>query len=171
MATVFGVGGAARAGLGMKRRTAGVQEFEIRRIPGSRAAYINAKASSAGKQGAGSSGEADDQDEESQPRLAIVVCISGWLLQEDDFERPWGVHPRSMKSQLDRFYRVHNQGNKSNIGDILASYEGHESLLCDRWVPGCSHLLQICASDTSHAGYTLPPCPTSHALQTSNVLP
>ena len=30
------------------------------------------------------------------PRMAIYLCVSGWLSDSHDFERPWGIEPADL---------------------------------------------------------------------------
>jgi hypothetical protein len=61
ISTIFGVGGAGLAGYKMHRRTKGLTEFDFQ------------------KEGMSKNGEAE---------LFSTVCISGWLRDARDFQRP-----------------------------------------------------------------------------------
>ncbi|KAL9184312.1 hypothetical protein ACHAXT_002398 [Thalassiosira profunda] len=101
--TIFGVGGAGLASYKMHRRTKGLTEFDFHKeAPGGK-----------------------DTDAE----LFSTVCISGWLRDARDFQRPWGVspsHPRIVEKQelLERFYFVHNPANVVRVGEILKHWKG-----------------------------------------------
>jgi hypothetical protein len=61
--------------------------------------------------------------------LFSTICISGWLRDSRDFQRPWGVspsHPRIVDKQelLERFYFVHNPDNVFRVGEILKHWKG-----------------------------------------------
>lgn len=65
VSTIFGVGGAGLAGYKMHRRTKGLTEFDFQ------------------KEGMSKSNEAE---------LFSTVCISGWLRDSRDFQRPVSIH-------------------------------------------------------------------------------
>lgn len=61
--------------------------------------------------------------------LFSTICISGWLRDSRDFQRPWGVspsHPRIVDKQelLERFYFIHNPDNVFRVGEILKHWKG-----------------------------------------------
>eukprot|EP01082_Thalassiosira_pseudonana_P007245 g6965.t1 g6965 contig23:1583216-1587175(+) len=102
ISTIFGVGGAGLAGYKMHRRTKGLTEFDFQ------------------KEGMSKNGEAE---------LFSTVCISGWLRDARDFQRPWGVfpsHPRIVDKLelLERFYFIHNPENVQRCQEILKHWKG-----------------------------------------------
>eukprot|EP00804_Cyclotella_cryptica_P025141 CCRYP_012992-RD/>CCRYP_012992-RD protein AED:0.10 eAED:0.10 QI:78/0.77/0.8/1/0.88/0.9/10/197/1465 len=102
ISTIFGVGGAGLASYKMHRRTKGLTEFDFQ------------------KEGMSTSSEAE---------LFSTICISGWLRDSRDFQRPWGVspsHPRIVDKQelLERFYFVHNPENIERCQTILKHWKG-----------------------------------------------
>lgn len=111
--TIFGVGGGSLAAFKMQRRTQGLTEFEIR------------KESQYGR-------ENDKSDIEAE--LFSTICISGWLRDRYDFQRPWGLHPTNPRlynrlELLERFYSVHSPDHIPKCEKILASWEGEERQL------------------------------------------
>lgn len=57
------------------------------------------------------------------------MCISGWLRDSRDFQRPWGVslsHPRIVDKQelLERFYFTHNPENVQRCQKIIKHWKG-----------------------------------------------
>jgi len=101
--TIFGVGGAGLAGYKMHRRTKGLTEFNFHKEAVS--------------------------DKNTEAELFSTVCISGWLRDARDFQRPWGVspsHPRIVDKQelLERFYFVHNPDNVFRVPEILKHWKG-----------------------------------------------
>jgi hypothetical protein len=87
----------------MHRRTKGLTEFNFNKEVGGR--------------------------RDSDVELFGTICISGWLRDSRDFQRPWGVspsHPRIVdkKELLERFYFIHNPGNVYRVGDILKHWKG-----------------------------------------------
>ncbi len=108
---VFGVGGGSLAAYKMQRRTQGVTEFEFQK-----------------------------ENSRTNPRLAIeaelfsTICLSGWLRDRCDFQRPWGVTPRNPPlpdrlEALERFYSVYKPDNVTKCSKILASWKGEEKEL------------------------------------------
>jgi len=58
-----------------------------------------------------------------------TICISGWLRDARDFQRPWGVTPSlprivDKKELLERFYFIHNPDNVYRVGEILKHWKG-----------------------------------------------
>ncbi|EJK45166.1 hypothetical protein THAOC_36231, partial [Thalassiosira oceanica] len=105
--TIFGVGGAGLASYKMHRRTKGLTEFDFQKEPSSKS---------------------------TDAELFSTVCISGWLRDPKDFQRPWGVspsHPRIVDKQelLERFYYIHNPDNIPKVPEILKHWKGRYFLL------------------------------------------
>ena len=66
--------------------------------------------------------------------LFSTICLSGWLRDECDFQRPWGVtptHPRiaSRLELLERFYSIHSPDHVPKSAKILESWKGEERAL------------------------------------------
>ena len=94
---------AGLAGYKMHRRTKGLTEFNFHKE---------------------SVGEKDTKVE-----LFGTICISGWLRDARDFQRPWGVTPSlprivDKKELLERFYFIHNPDNVYRVGEILKHWKG-----------------------------------------------
>jgi hypothetical protein len=110
LTTIFGVGGGGLAAYKMQRRTQGLTEFEFRKETGGR------------------SGDTADAE------LFSTICLSGWLRDKYDFQRPWGVtpsHPRltDRLELLERFYSVYSPDHVSKSAKILATWKGEEQEL------------------------------------------
>lgn len=103
VSAIFGVGGGGLAAYKMNRRTQGLSEFE----------FIK------------------ENEESSKAELFSVICISGWLRDSSDFQRPWGVHPRfaDKLELLERFYSVYRPDHVPKCRKILASWKGEEKQL------------------------------------------
>lgn len=108
-AALFGVGGGGLAAYKMKKRTAGLSQFEIRRENIEQYMYTGASDESM-KKGI----------EAMLPQLHTTVAVSGWLRDNDiaDFQLAWGVQPTCQYEKSDddkrkiremkRFYSVYN---------------------------------------------------------------
>lgn len=114
--TIFGVGGGSLTAYKTHRRIQGLTEFtfnkEVRRKSSSR----NVR------------NEVIDGD------LFSTICISGWLIDEKDFQRPWGVEPTippitDWVEKLERFYAIYNPDNVDRSYDILKKWKGEERQL------------------------------------------
>jgi len=106
---IFGVGGGGLAAYKMQRRTQGLTEFEFR------------------KEGRSKSQHTVDGGVD----LFSTIMLSGWLRDEYDFQRPWGVTPTSPRLKdklelLERFYSVHSPDHVMKCKRILQSWEGEE---------------------------------------------
>jgi hypothetical protein len=107
-AALFGVGGGGLSAYKMKKRTAGLSDFSIRRENIEQYMYLGAPEEKM-KKGI----------EAMLPQLHTTVCVSGWLRENDiaDFQLAWGVQPtckyvkvdndRRLR-QLKRFYSIYN---------------------------------------------------------------
>jgi hypothetical protein len=93
---LFGVGGGGLSAYKMKRRTDGLSEFIIRQETTNTTI------------GDSSAASATDDTLNSIAHLHTTVCISGWLNDEHDFQRPWGVMASSLSrlERLQRFFSV-----------------------------------------------------------------
>jgi len=108
-AALFGVGGGGLAAYKMKKRTAGLSQFEIRRENIEQYMY------------AGASEEKMKKGIESMlPQLHTTIVVSGWLRHNDvaDFQLAWGIQPTCKYEdeynhdtrirQMKRFYAIYN---------------------------------------------------------------
>jgi len=107
--TIFGVGGAGLAAYKMHRRQRGLTEFEFERECGRGRGVREAE-------------------------LFTSICISGWIRDGCDFQRPWGVEPtnppiRDLLELLERFYSVHKPENVVRCEEILTRWKGQEAKL------------------------------------------
>lgn len=85
---LFGVGGGGLSAYKMKRRTDGLTEFSIHQET--------------------TDAVSDDTSKNATAHLHTTVCIAGWLNDENDFQRPWGVTPSNLSylERLQRFFSV-----------------------------------------------------------------
>lgn len=115
---IFGVGGGTLVAYKMNRRTMGLTEFEFRKETGEKRESENKKG--------------DDIEAE----LFTTICISGWLRDKCDFQRPWGVSPanpwiKDRQELLERFYACFRPDHIPKSKKILKSWEGEEDELWD----------------------------------------
>ncbi len=108
-ALLFGAGGGGIAAYKMKKRTAGLSQFEVRRENIEQYMYQGA---SEGKMKKGIAA--------MLPQLHTTVAVTGWLRENDaaDFQLAWGCQPTCMYEkaddfnlrirQLRRFYSIYN---------------------------------------------------------------
>lgn len=108
-ALLFGAGGGGLAAYKMKKRTAGLQQFEIRRENIDQYIYEGADEDSI-KRGV----------ESMLPQLHTTVAVSGWLRDNDisDYQLAWGIQPtctyekrdnfKQRVLQMKRFYSIYN---------------------------------------------------------------
>jgi hypothetical protein len=123
--TIFGVGGGGLAAYKMQRRTQGLTEFEFRR---------ESKTSANKRQG---NDRVEDERGQSLPieaELFSTICLSGWLRDRHDYQRPWGIHPTNPRltdrmELLERFYSIHSPDHVPKCPKILASWKGEENKL------------------------------------------
>lgn len=116
---IFGVGGGGLAAYKMQRRTQGLTEFKFQKESQSRRRRIQ-----------GGLGETT----RIEPELFSTICISGWLRDYCDFQRPWGVSPSNPPiidrlELLERFYSVHNPDHVSRCSKILSKWKNEENSL------------------------------------------
>jgi len=114
--TIFGVGGGGLAAYKMQRRTQGVTEFEFCR------------------ETTGRPDRRGSHDDKIEAELFSILCISGWLRDKCDFQRPWGLqpsHPRipDRMERLERFYSIYSPGHIPKCERILNSWKGEEDKL------------------------------------------
>lgn len=128
---IFGVGGGSLAAYKMQRRTQGLTEFEFRR------------------EGVASAGSTAKQ---TNGQLFSTIVISGWLCDECDFQRPWGVNPTNPRISdrlelLERFYYVHSPDHVPKCRRILQSWQGEETqlwnLLQEKYEKSPNHLFPL----------------------------
>ena len=115
--SIFGVGGGTLVAYKMKRRTVGLTEFEFcKETPTT------------------TTTSKDDKKNIPEAELFYTVCISGWLRDDCDFQRPWGLSPTRPPIEdrlelLERFYSVHRPGYVPRCAKILDSWKKEEKQL------------------------------------------
>lgn len=115
---IFGVGGGGLAAYKMQRRTQGLTEFKFQKESQTRRRRIR------GREG----------KTRIEPELFSTICISGWLRDKCDFQRPWGVSPTNPPiadrlELLERFYSVHNPDHVARCSKILSKWKNEEDAL------------------------------------------
>lgn len=137
--TIFGVGGAGLAAYKMHRRQRGLTEFEFRKESGNIEGAVEAE-------------------------LFTTICISGWIRDHCDFQRPWGVQPkdppiRDRLELLERFYAVHKPENIHRCQEILTRWQGHEGklwgIINQKYGRDPSHLFPLENGPRDHATLTV----------------
>ena len=122
--TIFGVGGGGLAAYKMQRRTQGLTEFEFCRETKGRP----------DRRGSRNVGTNVGDGDKIEAELFSVLCISGWLRDQCDYQRPWGLqptHPRILDrlERLERFYSIHSPDHIPKCERILQSWKGEENKL------------------------------------------
>jgi hypothetical protein len=115
--TIFGVGGGSLVAYKMKRRTVGLTEFEFNK-----------------ETDAPNLGSSKKDDKVPEAELFCTVCISGWLRDDCDFQRPWGLQPSRPPIEdrlelLERFYSIHRPGHVARCAKILDCWKNEEPQL------------------------------------------
>lgn len=109
--TIFGIGGGSLAAYKTHRRVKGITEFvltkEVRKIA------------------------LNNERKILDGNLFSIICVSGWLTDDRDFQRPWGVEPSNppiadFAEKLNRFYTIYNPEVIPRINDILKRWKGEE---------------------------------------------
>lgn len=130
--TIFGVGGGGLAAYKTHRRTKGVTEFTFQKQQNNNVETYNGNA-----------------------ELFTTICISGWLKDNTDFERPWGVEPSNPPitdklEKLVRFYSIHKPENIERCQEILKRWKGEEkelwAVLREKYGQDPDHLYPIYSS-------------------------
>lgn len=125
--TIFGVGGGGLVAYKMQRRTIGLTEFEFsKEIPKDQTKPRHRMLQN----------RASIDDEIPVVELFSTICISGWLRDDCDFQRPWGLSPThppiaDKLELLERFYSVHRPRHVSKCANILSQWKGEEKQLWD----------------------------------------
>uniref|UniRef100_A0A7S4IC55 DUF726 domain-containing protein n=1 Tax=Odontella aurita TaxID=265563 RepID=A0A7S4IC55_9STRA len=118
--TVFGVAGGGIVASKMSIRTKGLSEFAVNKVNPDRG---NKEEEVSGK----------DRQAETFPELSRTICISGWLTDEHDFQRPFGTTPESLTDKhelLCRFCSIYAPYVVPKCREILNKWEGKEG---DLW--------------------------------------
>ena len=122
--TIFGVGGGGLAAYKMQRRTQGLTEFEFHKETGDNVVV----------DGDSNTRRADGNAVGENAALFSVLCISGWLRDNCDYQRPWGLQPtnpkiRDRQELLERFYSIYSPDHVPKCSKILNSWKGEEGRL------------------------------------------
>jgi hypothetical protein len=109
----------------MQRRTQGLTEFEFQK---------ETDASMGSETGGPNDPRPATSKAGIEAELFSTICISGWLRDEYDFQRPWGLHPTSPRlvdrlELLERFYSIHSPDHLPKCRRILESWSGEEGKL------------------------------------------
>jgi hypothetical protein len=109
---LFGVGGGGLSAYKMKRRTDSLSEFTINR-----------------ERNRNDSVQVEKVGSSSRAHLHTTVCVSGWLRDENDFQRPWGVSLNTIGrlERLQRFFSVVDPSKLNSVEDMLKSYSDKAS--------------------------------------------
>lgn len=143
---IFGVGGGSLAAYKMQRRTRGLTEFGF------------TKETEPDESRHGRVGKVKVEAE-----LFSTVCISGWLRDHCDFQRPWGVVPTNPRIRdnielLERFYSVHRPDHLSKCSRILSNWRGEEKelwkLLREKYGRDPDHLFPLESGPRKQAALT-----------------
>jgi len=119
--TIFGVGGGTLVASKMSKRTAGLEEFDI--------VKLSSDADDAGKD---EDGDKKESKTITTPGLSRTVCISGWLKDKHDFQRPFGTTPSKLDDNHElfcRFCSVYQPDVIPECGNILKEWQGKEDEL------------------------------------------
>ena len=108
LTAILGLGGGSLAAYKMRRRVQGLVEFE----------FIK---------------QSQRDDDQATAQLYSTICLSGWVTDSSDFERPWGVTPKnppvSLQEKLERFYAIHRPDYILKAPRILEHWVGEEHKL------------------------------------------
>jgi len=129
--TIFGVGGGTLVASKMSKRTAGLEDFDIERVP---TCSVGDGAGARGDKEKAGGGEENVDDDDDDPVLSRTLCVSGWLRDVHDFERPFGVSPRGLTDRhelLCRYCSVYAPNVVPDCGAILKEWRGRENELWD----------------------------------------
>ena len=122
--TIFGVGGGGLAAYKMQRRTQGVTEFE----------FCHETKRRPDRHGSRVPENSINKDDKIEAELFSVLCISGWLRDQCDYQRPWGLQPThptisDRLEKLERFYSIHSPDHLPKCERILHMWKGEEKQL------------------------------------------
>jgi hypothetical protein len=125
--TIFGVGGGTIVANKMSRRTAGLNDFDIVKVTTTAPPPARHDSTTIGD------GKVDKSEELDSPELSRTICVGGWLRDEHDFERPFGMTPRHIDRHelLCRYCSVYAPHLLPDCAAILSEWKGKEDELWD----------------------------------------
>lgn len=99
-----------------------------------------------------------------EAELFTTVCISGWLRDKFDYQRPWGLHPTNPRlasplELLERFYSIFRPDHLPNCTRILNSWRGEKaqlwSVLREKYGRDPDHLFPLASGPRVNGSLTL----------------
>lgn len=150
MTTIFGVGGGSLAAYKMQRRTQGLTEFY----------FLKETSDHSG----GKESDINNSKSDIEAELFSTICISGWLRDKFDYQRPWGLHPTKPRlydrmELLERFYSVYSPEHVPKCEKILKNWKGEErklwSVLREKYGRDPDHLFPLDGGERSKRALTL----------------
>lgn len=121
--TIFGVGSGVLVAGKMSNRTRGLTNFEIQL----------AEANETNNNAMNKNQTKGKEPQPQQPlKLARTICINGWIADEHDFERPFGMPPKSLRNRselLKRFCSVYAPQVIPNCDEILEEWNSNNDEL------------------------------------------
>jgi len=160
--TIFGVGGGGLTAYKMQRRTQGLTEFEFRKESGTSADDDDDESSNGQKEGKDKKSRRKKSQVEAE--LFSVICLSGWLTDSYDYQRPWGLQPTNPKltskvELLERFYSIHSPEHVPKCAKILACWKDEEdklwNVLRNKYGTDPDHLFPVDSGAQQQWGLTL----------------
>ena len=126
--TIFGVGSGVLVAGKMSNRTKGLTDFDIQ------PAAVDSTSATTERNAKKKKDSRVDQDQQQQecPKLTRTICINGWIDDEHDFERPFGMAPKSLRSKselLKRYCSVYEPQVIPSCDDILKEWKSKEDEL------------------------------------------
>jgi len=126
--TIFGVGSGMLVASKMNNRTRGLTQFDIQPAVGPGCSTTADNKGKKNKKG----NHAAKKEQQRNLKLSRTICINGWIADEHDFERPFGMQPHSLadKSELlKRFCSIFAPQVMPNCHDILEEWKNKENEL------------------------------------------
>lgn len=78
--------------------------------------------------------------------MALMIMVSGWMENDEDYKRAFGVLPEIMSfhERLIRFYQIHAPERIEKAAEEIEDYELHQDQLYDEVM--CFLLTTFCIS-------------------------